>query len=242
MKNEKIFLKLKNKIKGQKELSLIFNDIYFNKGNCYSFINPFSYNLIRLKKYNYILSSLDGFFIDGVFLVYMLKLVGIHVRRYSFDNTSVGALVFDFCEKNNKTIFFIGSKENEIKKSILNIKEKYPELQVLGYNNGYFDNVKKNEIISNILKLKPDFVIVGMGAIFQENFLIDLKKSGFKGIGFSCGGFLHQSANNFNYFPVIINKLHLRWFFRMVKEKGIFKRNLITYPKFFFNFIKDMLY
>lgn len=33
-----------------------------------------------------------------------------------------------------------------------------------------------------------------MGILAQENFLLKVKQAGFEGIGFTCGGFIHQTA------------------------------------------------
>ena len=56
------------------------------------------------------------------------------------------------------------------------------------------------------------------------------------GIGFTCGGFLHQTAQRMNYYPDWINKYNLRAFYRLYKEKGLFKRLynvLIQFPILF---------
>jgi N-acetylglucosaminyldiphosphoundecaprenol N-acetyl-beta-D-mannosaminyltransferase len=67
--------------------------------------------------------------------------------------------------------------------------------------------------------VKPDIVIVGMGAIAQERFLLGLKQAGFSGKGFTCGGFIHQTASNkIDYYPRWVDKLNLRFLYRMLKE------------------------
>ena len=70
----------------------------------------------------------------------------------------------------------------------------------------------------------------------QEQFALDLKSRGYNGIVFTCGGFLHQSANDINYYPEWINKYNLRAFYRIVKEKGLWARLynvLIQFPILF---------
>ncbi|CAM1348060.1 WecB/TagA/CpsF family glycosyltransferase [Tenacibaculum insulae] len=223
-----------------KDPDTFFKELEFLNGGIYSFLNPYSYNVLR-GNIKFDINKLDGLFVDGILLVLMLKFINIKTKRYSFDNTSAANLVFKFSELKNKKVFLIGSKSKEIKKSSENFLKVYPKLNIVGYRNGYFTPNEKGIIIENILKLSPDIVVVGMGTPMQESFLIDLKEKGFQGIGFSCGGFLHQSSKKVNYFPKIINKLHLRFLYRMFKEKEIFYRNLRTYPVFLYNFLFDIL-
>ena len=77
----------------------------------------------------------------------------------------------------------------------------------------------------HITQVNPDFLIVGMGALMQERFLLKVRNAGFQGIGFTCGGFIHQTANNeIEYYPLWIDRMNLRFVYRMYKEKHTRKR------------------
>ena len=57
-----------------------------------------------------------------------------------------------------------------------------------------------------------------------------LSKYNWQGIGYTCGGFLHQTANHIQYYPHWINRLGLRAFYRIYDEPKLFKRYFIDYP------------
>ena len=82
-----------------------------------------------------------------------------------------------------------------------------------------------------------------MGAPAQEKFLGDLWRSGWRGAGYTCGGFLEQIVGTAGeYFPPWTNRFHLRWLFRLYKEpRRMWKRYLLQYPKFLALFIADWL-
>ena len=62
----------------------------------------------------------------------------------------------------------------------------------------------------------------------QEQFLIKVKRIGYQGIGFTCGGFIHQtSKNEIDYYPAWIDKINLRFIYRMYKEKHTRKEGKI---------------
>jgi N-acetylglucosaminyldiphosphoundecaprenol N-acetyl-beta-D-mannosaminyltransferase len=67
----------------------------------------------------------------------------------------------------------------------------------------------------------------------QENFLLQLKRFGWSGICFTCGGYLDQGGQNFDYYPEIINRLNLRFLYRLVREpRSLWRRYLLEYTIF----------
>ena len=207
-----------------------------------TFLNPFSYLLARSNK-----DQLSHFNIniDGGLLVILLNLFGFKYKRKSFDMTSLAPVVFNDAIKNNKSIYFIGSKPIVIDLAIKNIQEQFPELNICGYRDGYINDNEMVVVLDIINSLKADYVICGMGTPLQEQFLIDLQKSGWTGEGYTCGGFLHQTAAGIKYYPNWINTLGLRAFFRMYDEPKLINRYFIDYPHaiiiILYDLIKDRL-
>ena len=192
-----------------------------------TFLNPFSYLLARSNK-----DQLSHFNIniDGGLLVILLNLFGFKYKRKSFDMTSLAPVVFNDAIKNNKSLYFIGSKPKVIDLAIKNIKDRFPKLNICGYRDGYINDNEIVVVLDIINSLKADYVICGMGTPLQEQFLIDLKNSGWTGKGYTCGGFLHQTAAGIRYYPNWVNTLGLRAFFRMYDEPKLIRRYFIDYP------------
>ena len=48
----------------------------------------------------------------------------------------------------------------------------------------------------------------------------------------TCGGFLSQCAvsNDLIYYPNLINKLNLRWLYRIFSEAHVLRRFILDYP------------
>lgn len=206
-----------------------------------TFLNPYSYLLAR--KNRDVFSQFDQIHIDGIALVKILKLFGLaDVERKSFDMTSLAPIVFKDAIKTSRSIYFIGTEPGVIDLAVENIRSLYSELKIEGYRDGYFDgNSDRERTLKNIFELKPDIIICGMGTPLQEKFLLDLKKLGWEGIGYTCGGFLHQIAKKIDYYPKWIDKYHLRWVFRIYDEPKLFKRYFLEYPKFLIVFLYDYI-
>ncbi|MEA3371410.1 MAG: WecB/TagA/CpsF family glycosyltransferase [Campylobacterota bacterium] len=206
-----------------------------------TFLNPYSYLLARDNAV--LFNSFDKIYLDGIALVKIFKLFGLSdVNRTSFDMTSLAPVVFLDAIKNKQSIYFIGSKPKVIDKAVQIIKDNFHELNIVGYRDGYFsNNEKRSKTIQAINEIAPDIVVCGMGTPVQEQFLVDLKDAGWNGVGYTCGGFLHQTAESIYYYPEWTDKYHLRWAYRIYDEPKLFKRYFIQYPKFLILFIFDFI-
>ena len=199
------------------------------KGMIYSFLNPVSY--LDALKHQELFAQFDGIFADGSILVAAIRMVyGVKVTRRSCDMTSIGKQLLEISSQTGKSLYYVASKQEEIETAMKMFKEKFPDANIIGYRNGYFANEDEmDEEARHIAVLNPDYLVVGMGAIRQEEFLIRTKKAGYQGIGFTCGGFIHQTAHNeMDYYPAWIDRLNLRFLYRMYKEPHTRKRYLIA--------------
>jgi exopolysaccharide biosynthesis WecB/TagA/CpsF family protein len=217
----------------------MLNKITNKSSKLITFLNPYSYLLARNNKKLFEKFDIK---IDGILLVKVLKLFGFKdIKRESFDMTSLAPIVFEDAIKENQSIYFIGTKPKVIDKAIDNIKASYPKLNIVGFRDGYIKNEERNNVFENIKNLSPDIVVCGMGTPLQEQFLVDLQNDGWDGIGYTCGGFLHQTVGDIQYYPKWIDKYNLRWVYRMYDEPVLFKRYFGEYPIFFFYFIIDYI-
>lgn len=223
--------------------SFSVNQIFENRGKAYTYLNPVSY-LTALDNKE-LFSQLDGIFADGGLLVKAIKMVyGKQVTRRSFDMTSMAPELFAYVAKHGKTIYIVASKREQVEKAVEIFHERYPKVKFAGYRNGYFASESEMDVEAKyIAKLNPDFLIVGMGALMQEKFLLKVKNAGYQGVGFTCGGFIHQtSKNEIDYYPAWVDKTNLRFVYRMWKEPHTRKRYVMAGLLFPARFIAEKIF
>ena len=193
----------------------------------YTFLNPVSY--LDALKHKELFGRFDGIFADGSLLVSAIRMCyGKTVSRRSFDMTSLAPELMEYACKEGKSIYIVASAQEQVEKAVDIFREKYKGITIMGYRNGYFADEEEREVEArHIVELNPDFLIVGMGAIKQEQFLLKVKDAGYRGIGFTCGGFIHQTARNMiDYYPAWMDRMNLRFVYRMWKEPHTRKRYL----------------
>lgn len=176
--------------------------------------------------------STVAFFCDGMLMsTFMSSVTGTTVGRVSFDFTSIADHVLGSAEQQGKRVYFVGARQVELELFIGKIKMLYPGLAIAGYHHGYFNADQAEGIRADICRSQANILIVGLGAGLQEQFEHEALRAGFRGVAFTCGGFIRQEAmTTRNYYPAVINRLHLRAFYRMYREPHTIKRYLIDYP------------
>lgn len=208
-------------------------------GNLHTFLNPYSYLLAR--KNQDIFSSFSEIHFDGIVLCVFARFFGIRKKRTSFDMTSLAPVVMRNASETGKSIYLIGSEPGLALVTSEKLCRIFPRLKIIGLKHGYFSSIEnRNNTIQEIIQLNPDIVIAGMGTPHQEKFLVDLTQAGWKGTGYTCGGFIHQTAKSgTQYYPPLFDKLNLRWLYRIIDEPKLLKRYVLEYPKFFYFFTLD---
>ena len=203
-------------------------------------VNSAGYLLLRKDYGSY--EKFDGIFIDGIWMCIFLRIFwNKKIKRRSFDMTSIARDLFERLndKDNNETVYFIGSRQDQVKASVGQFVKNYPDMKVIGFRNGYFrDDEERAESIREIVRLNPAYTIIGLGKPTQDYYGIDLFKAGYRGTVFTCGGFLHQSCENIIYYPEWIHKYNLRSIYRFVRE-GTWSRlwpDLFHFP---FVFVHD---
>ena len=169
---------------------------------------------------------------DGMGPIKLNKLFGKPKSiRLSFDLSSMAGPVFRHMMAHNESLFVLGAKPGEVEKSVETIKLNFDGIRIAGYHHGYIKDYKE-DIVNRIIASGAKVVIVGMGAPMQDEMCVLLKRGGFVGTAYTCGGFIHQTQDSIISFPEWTNKLGLRWLYRIFTQNGMLRRLIETYPKF----------
>jgi len=210
------------------------NTAEFAEARAVTFLNHYSF--LKIYNSNLDLNKFDKVCIDGVALKIFLNLVypGSNIQRQSFDFTSVANFVFDRAAAQAQRGFILGSDQTSNEKFLSKIRDMYPRINLDG-RSGYFNGAEDlSQSISSLAASSYDYIVIGMGAVKQEEVAIALMDSGFQGRIYTCGGFIHQTAlGDGHYYPAWIDMLNLRFAYRMYKEPSTIQRYLIDYPKAF---------
>lgn len=147
--------------------------------------------------------------------------------------------ILKYANKNQKSIYILGSKIGVADKAAQNISEKYPNLKIAGTHHGYFkgfhlgikNHPEEKKVLDEINQVKPDFLFTAFGAPKQEKWMNEYKEILDVKVAIGVGGSIDVYAGEVKRAPKIYQKLCLEWFYRLVKEPWRYKR-MLEIPKF----------
>ena len=168
-------------------------------------------------------------------------LKGANMLGYKIPETITGVELctelFEYGNKHKKSIYLFGAKPEVVELLAKKIKIDYPNLKVLGYENGYVED--KQKVFDEIEKLSPDLVLVALGIPAQE-LLINKNFEKFnKGIFIGVGGSFDVLSGTKKRAPKFFIKFHLEWLYRITTEPKRMKRFLDSNVKYLFKLSEE---
>lgn len=148
--------------------------------------------------------------------------------------------------KTNLSHYFYGNTDEVVEKMIIKLREKYPNINILGYKcpeQNTYQVLASREHINEIINLKPDIVWVSLGfpkqeqliSIINENYQLS---SNFVGVG----AVFEWVAGTKLKAPEFIANLGLEWLLRLLQEpRRLFMRYFVDNTLFIIYFIKQYI-
>ena len=173
---------------------------------------------------------------DGIGVVKASKMIGYDVKE-RIAGIDIANTLLDYGNKLKKTIYLFGSKQEIIDSMKDVLKEKYPNLKLVGSSNGYVQD--KDKVFEEMSKLKPDIVLVALGIPVQEKLIYKHLSLFDKGIFVGVGGSFDVISGHKKRAPKLFIKLNLEWLYRIICEPKRLKRFYDSNIKFMFK-VKKM--
>jgi len=186
----------------------------------------------------------DGDFVvaDGKPLLFFGKRLGINLPT-RVNGTDLMEKLIEVSDKKKFRIYLFGAKQHVIEKCVESIRQKYHNIQVVGYRNGYFHNDEINEIIHNINKSSPDILFIGLSTPQKELFAYENRSKLNVPIVQGVGGSFDVVAGLVSRAPKWMQNNGLEWLHRILQEpRRLFWRYLSTNIKFLWIYFKQILF
>lgn len=158
---------------------------------------------------------------DGIGIVKATRMLGYDIKE-RITGVDISEKLLEYGNELKKTICILGSKQEVIDSFKVVLEQKYPNLKVLVILNGYSKN--KDKDFKEIIKVKPDIVLVALGMGSQEKLIYKHLNSFKKGIFVGVGGSLDVLSGFKKRAPKMFIKLNLEWLYRICLEPKRIKR------------------
>lgn len=149
--------------------------------------------------------------------------------------------VLEIGEKENWSFYLLGGKDDVPQMAAENLKKIYPNINIVGYHEGFFELEGEEKVIQEINSLKPNVLFVAMGAPLQEKWIAKYKNDLKVDVAAGQGGTFDYEAGKIKRAPKIFQKLCIEWLWRLILQPSRIIR-MLALPVYLFKitFTKDI--
>ena len=143
--------------------------------------------------------------------------------------------LFEVCERRSASVYFLGSRPEVVESAARKVKERFPNLKLLGYRDGYFEKEGSASagVIKEINQLRPDVLLVGFGMPLQEKWLMTVADQLQVKLILTAGSCFDYVSGKKRRCPRWMANHGLEWLYRLMQDpRRLFKRYVIGNPLF----------
>lgn len=169
---------------------------------------------------------------DGASILWAAKKLGVPLKE-RVTGIDLFLNLVELANRKGYKIYLFGAKE-EVVRSVKEIFEtKYPNLKIVGYQNGYFSPEEENWIVKDMAVSGADMMFVAFSSPKKEywinKYINELNIPFVMGVG----GSFDVVAGVTTRAPVWMQERGLEWFYRFIQEpRRMWKRYIIGNFKF----------
>ena len=187
-----------------------------------------------------ITSRFDYFVPDGMPLIWCLNRKGAGLRDRVY-----GPSFMRHCLLHSPRPFshyFLGGSQDCVTRLREVFLAQNGDLDIRGTRTGYFGSEEEEAIVSEINRLSPDFIWVGLGTPKQQDWIHRTKPRLVRGVVFAVGFAFDVNAGTKPDAPAWMQRHGLTWLFRVASEPGrLFGRYLKYNSLFLYYLARDGL-
>lgn len=199
------------------------------------FVNAHCFNVAQKnKKYFDILNSCNYLLNDGIGIKIASLIEGLKIKK-NLNGTDFIPELANWASQNDYSIYLLGGSEGVAQKAAQKLKEKYKNLKIVGFHNGY--DIDEN-VIEEINSCCVDILIAGMGVPKQEIWIRE-NSSKMPGVKLFVGGgaILDFLSERIKRAPMIFRKFGFEWLYRLMLEPARLWRRYVIGNFLFFYYV-----
>ena len=119
---------------------------------------------------------------------------------------------------------------------------RYPQVQVVGFADGYFPAAREYSVVMRIRSREPDLLLVALGSPWQELFIYRYLEVLGCPVAMGVGGLFDHWAGELRRAPLWMRRIGLEWFQLLLQQPHKWRRYLLGNPKFLWRIYRRGLF
>lgn len=198
-----------------------------------AFVNADCVNLsVSRPDYRAALQELELVLADGVGIQVAARMQGLRLKA-NLNGTDLFPWICHWAEQEGWRIYFLGGREGVAEAMVARLQREYPNLQIAGWQHGYWRSESETELVSRIRASRPDLLLVALGVPAQELWIRRWQRELDVPVSLGVGGLFDFYSGRIPRAPLWLQELGLEWLWRLKQEPlRLWRRYVIGNPLF----------
>jgi len=154
---------------------------------------------------------------DGIGVVAACHLLGLS-RMRRVPGSELMPQICGLAARNGYRVFLFGASPEVNAKTGLVLRQRYPELRIVGQQHGHLNEHEHAQVVEKINSSQADILFIALGSprqeLWMEKYLPELCVKVCQGVG----GTFDVIAGHVRRAPWLFRQLHLEWFYRLLAQ------------------------
>jgi len=192
------------------------------------------------------LNSADAVFCDGAGVMLAARILGGRIPARITYAAWIWQLA-DFAAAEDFSLYFLGARPGVAQEAARRLRERYPDLRIVGVRHGYFDHsagsAENREVLEEINSCAPDILLVGLGMPLQEHWLTENRhRLHAAGVALTGGAVFDYASRRVRRGPRLLTESGFEWLARLLREpRRLWRRYLVGNPLFFLRVLRQSI-
>ena len=174
---------------------------------------------------------------DGIGIVWAARRLGTPLPE-RVPGVELAAAALSLAAENGYRVYLLGGAPGVAAKAARRLVHRYPGLEVVGVQHGYFTPGEEEEVAARIAAASPHLLLVGLGMGKQEKWIHRHRQSLGVPVSMGVGGSLDVFAGRVRRAPAWVCRLGLEWFYRLLLQPRRLPR-MLALPKFVLRVLRE---
>lgn len=179
--------------------------------------------------------------VDGMPVVWASRLLGKPLKERVAGIDLFEALM-KRAARDGWRIYLLGAVEEVVVQVCEIYRQKYSELQIVGYRNGFWSADEEPSVAKDIAAARPDILFVAISSPKKERFMANYQAEMRVPFAMGVGGTFDVVVGKVRRAPVWMQRWGFEWFHRFLQEpRRMFRRYFIDDLWFFWMVVREMV-
>lgn len=206
------------------------------------YVNAHILNLACVdEEYRCVLNAADLVYPDGIGAVWG----GRWLAKVRMQKVTGADWIDPFCSRvreQQQRLYILAGRPGIALAAADRLERRWPGLQIVGLADGYFLEKPEAEVLGEIQRCRPHYLLAGMGSPLQEKWLRAHRAEIPAPVCWAVGALFDFVAGAEPRAPAWMNQVPLEWLWRLyIDPKGKWKRYLIGNPLFLLRLLRQRI-